>query len=134
MNKTLTFHYHGTSGNEASLSPAYSLLSDIDPLAVSIYAVKSPIRDARIDIYADGVSIFQNRTSEDFNETTGANQTGAADTTVVLTAGENSSDFTGNLSGENIVSGTWITCKLIDAGGGADFTVNLEVSVIAEED
>ena len=59
MRRSFVFHYHGTTGNEARMEPAYYLDADYEPVAVRIYAGTTPTSDAEINIFRDGTSIFE---------------------------------------------------------------------------
>ena len=133
MNRLLTFHIHETSGNEVRMAPsAYYLDGEYDKVAVRIYAEKAPVRDAQIDIFDDGVSIFSNRTSKAYNPTSGEDITGEATTTVTLPVGENSEEIAENFTTDLIKEGSWVYCNLVDSGGGYNFTVQLELSQMSE--
>ena len=135
MNRLLTFHYHDTSGNEARMAPsAYYMDGEYDKVAVRIYAEKAPIWDAKINIFDDGVSIFSNRTSKAYNVTSGVDITGADAYEVILPAGENSEEIAEDFTTDLIEDGSWVYCNLVDAGGGYNFTVQLELHQVSEDE
>lgn len=129
MNKFLTFHLHGTTGNEAVMLPAYYIDGDYDKVAVRIYAEKAPTRDAKFDIYVDGVSIFESRgvvAADSFDILGTVNDYTYCQLTANNTTEEMAEDFTDDTLSE----GEWITCYCKDAGGGKDFTIQLELSPV----
>ena len=133
MNRFLTFHTHGTSNNEVQMSPAYYLDGDYAPIAVRIYAEDAPTRNAKVDIYDDGVSIFNNNVA-DSKSTTGVVTVPDAETDAVLASGENSDELSDDFNDTPMAKESWITCKLVDAGSGGNFTVQLEIELISDED
>ena len=134
MTRYLTFHFHGTTGNEARMSPsAYYVESNYTPVAVRIYAETAPTRDAKFDIFDDGVSIFNNRTPYQQNLTTGVVLTGAPVTACVLPIGQNTEESAEDFSASLIEVGSWVYCNILDSGGGKNFTVQLELYSQAEE-
>ncbi len=133
MNRLLIFHYHDTSGNEARMAPsAYYMDGEYDKVAVRIYAERAPIRDAKIDIFDDGVSIFSNRVNRAWNQTTGVEITGDATTEAILPSGQNSEDMAEDFTADLIEEGSWVYCNLVDSGDGYNFTVQLELSPVSE--
>ena len=134
MNRFLTFHTHGTSNNEQWMSPAYYMDGDYEPVAVRIHVGKAPAKEAKIDIYDDGVSLFNNSTTPAHHHNTGTDLTGDAVTYMSLAAGQNSDEVADDFTNDPIDSGSWITCKLLDAGSGANFTVQLEIALIEEDE
>ena len=130
MNKFLSFHTHGTSNNEVQMSPAYFLDGDYAPVAVRIYVEDAPVREAKIDIYNDGASIFNNSTPSSYHHNTGVDLTGSAVTYMSLAAGQNSDEVADDFNDTPLEKGSWVTCKLLDAGSGANFTVQLELELI----
>jgi len=134
MNRFLTFHIHGTSGNEARMAPsAYYLEADCSLSAVRIYAEDAPVRDAHFDIFDDGTTIFINSASTSYDRTSGVRTVGTALTTAVLSAGENAAEIAGDFVQETIESDSWVYCNLVDAGGGRNFTVQLELAELTGE-
>ena len=125
-NRILTFH-QTAGGNPQRIGPTYYMEADYTPIAVRIYAVNAPTRDAQVDIYDDGVSIFTNNTPRIINQTTGKDETGAATTAAVLTKGQNSEDVAEDFGTTQIDKGSWVHCMLRDSGGGNNFTVQLEL-------
>jgi len=135
MNRLLIFHLHDTSGNEARMAPsAYFMDAEYDKVSVRIYAATAPVRDAKINIYDDGVSIFSNRTNRAYSPTSGADITGDDIYEAVLSAGQNSEDIAEDFNSNLIEEGSWVYCNLVDAGGGRDFTVQLELHQVSEDE
>ena len=123
----LTFHHQEPIGNETRIGPTYYIEADYTPVAVRIHAETAPTRDAKVDIFDDGVSIFQNRTPTVINRTTGRDETDAAVTEAVLATGENLEESAEDFSTSLIEEGSLVHCNLVDAGGGRNFTVQLEL-------
>lgn len=135
MNRLLIFHVHETSGNQVRMAPSgYYMDGEYDKVGVRIYAENAPIRDAKIDIFDDGVSIFSNRTNRAWNRTTGVEITGDATTEAILPVNQNSEEIAEDFTSEPIAEGSWVYCDLVDAGGGKNFTVQLELHQVSEDE
>ena len=133
MNKFLSFHHHETSGNEVRMAPAYYIEADYSKVAVRIYAKAVPLWEARFDIFNDGISIFTNNTPKVY-ATSGVDISRDDDTTIFLSAGENSEEFAEDFTGTPIERDSWVYCNMVDAGGGSGFTVQLELRPMSEDD
>lgn len=133
MNRILTFHSKDSVGNDSRLGPTYYIEADYEPVAVRIYAETAPLRDAKFDVFDDGVSIFNNRTPKDFELNTGKNITGAVVTATVLSENQNSEEYAEDFTNTPIEEGSWVYCDLVDSGGGKNFTVHLEMKEISEK-
>jgi len=135
MNRLLIFHYHETTGNEARMAPsAYYMDGEYDKVSVRIYAEVAPLRDAKIDIFDDGTSIFNNQSLRRWSKSTGVEETNTADTTITLTAGENSEEAAEDFTSSMVDEGSWVYCNLVDSGGGKNFTVQLELHQTSEDE
>lgn len=133
MLRILTFHYHDTTVGEKRMLPTYYIEADYTPVAVRIYAETAPSTgDAKIDIYDDGVSIFNNRTPRDYHPTTYKEETGVAVTAAVLGNGLNSEEYAEDFATITIDNGSWVHCNLVDAAAGKNFTVQFELFTDAE--
>ena len=127
--RILTFGPHReTVGGKVRLGSTYYIEADYTKVAVRIYAANAPYKDALIDIFDDGVSIFNNRTVSTHNRITGADTTGAAVTAAILYEGENGEDKEDDFTEGDIAEGSWVHCELVDTGGGDNFTVQFEIS------
>lgn len=127
MYRILTFHFHGQSGNETRMLPAYYMEADYTPVAVRINAEDAPLADAQIDIFDDGVSIFNNRTPLDYHYSTQKAQTKAAVTAAFLSGGVNSDENAEDFRASIIEKGSWVHCNLVTGGGGKNFSVQFEL-------
>lgn len=135
MNRILTFHLHDTAGNTTRMSPsAYYIEGAYEPVAVRIYAEQAPTSEATFDIFDDGVSIFSNKVTRSWNRTTGVEITGQADTTIGLAPGQQSEELAENFNGDSIDQGSWVSCNLVTGGGGKNFTVQLDLLPVSEEE
>ena len=134
MNRIFTFHLHETSGNQAVMLPSYFVNAEYEPVAVRIHAVTAPIREAKIDILDDGVSIFNDQGSQHVNKTTGVISTVGSGTAVTLAAGENYEESAEDFLDSTIEVGSILTCNLVDSGGGRNYTVQLELHQVSEDD
>ena len=135
MNRLLIFHYHDTAGNSVRMAPsAYYMDGEYDKVAVRIYAATAPFREAKVDIFDDGVSIFTNQSSRMYHKVTGVDITPADATEVTLAAGENLEENAEDFTDTPIEVGSCIYCNLVDAGGGKDFTVQLELHQVSEDE
>jgi len=132
----LIFHLHDTVGNNTRMAPsAYYMEADYIPVNVRIYAEGAPSRDAKIDIFDDGTSIFENRASTSVNKSTGVVTVQATATEAILMAGETEADLAGNLNTDiTIKEGSWVYCNLVDSGGGKNFMVQLELERLEAEE
>jgi len=128
VNRFLIFHLHDTVGNNTRMAPAYFMDADYIPVIVRILAEGVPVREAKVDIFDDGVSIFENRASTSVHPTTGVITTQAEATEAILDTGETLAELTGNLKTDVAIDeGSVVYCNLVDAGGGKNFTVQLEL-------
>jgi hypothetical protein len=132
--RILTFHNQDTVGNETRIGPTYYIEADYEKVAVRIYAETAPTRDAEIDIFDDGVSIFNSRASTHISLPSGFRTVTSDKTTAVLAGGENSEVDAEDFNDTPIEKGSWIHCNLVDAGGGKNFTVQLELRQVSEDD
>ena len=113
------------------LLPAYYIEDDYAPVAVRVYAEQAPyITDAEFDIYADGVSVFENRSSPEYYQMGGVRVAADDITYATLSKDSNQEEFTGNLKNNSVPAGTWLTCNLITDGGGRNFTIQLDLEKI----
>ena len=129
MNRTLSFHIE--AGTQV-MAPAHYLEADYVLVSARIYAEKAPsVEDAEFDIYADGVSIFENQTPTP-TPMPGTEAVLTKTTAIVLTKGNNSAEFTADFLNEELEEGTWLTGKLIKSGGGNNFTVQLDIIRVTE--
>ncbi len=64
----------------------------------------------------------------------GADITGAATTYVILGENQNGEEHAEDFNDTNIAQGSWVHCTLVDSGGGKNFTVQLELKPLSEED
>ena len=134
MNRLLIFHVHETSGNEVRMAPsAYFMDGEYSKIGLRIYAATAPIREATINIFDDGVSIFKNRTPTAYHATSGADITGADSYEVALAPGENLEEAAETFTDAIIRKGSLVYCNLVDSGGGRDFTVQLELHQESED-
>lgn len=125
--RIITFHRTEPSGNEVRMSPpAFYIERDYTPIACRVYAEDAPLVDAYFDIFDDGTSIFNNRSLQDINWTTGKDQTADALTAQFLGADENSDDSCNDFTNAIIESGSWLHANL-KCGGGRNFLVQLEL-------
>jgi len=134
MNRILVFH--SKDNTEDRIGPTYYMDAEYDKVAVRIYAETAPARDAKIDIYDDGVSIFADRSSStlDSDSTPGypVFTAGTAKTYAVLPEGQNSEDIADDFNSTLIEEGSWVYCELEDSGEGENFTVQLELHPVSE--
>lgn len=135
MNRLLIFHYHDRVGNNTRMAPsAYYMDAEYAKVAVRIYAEVAPDRDAKVDIFDDGASIFTNHATTHINRATGVRTVEAEDTTVSLPAGQNLDEMAEDFNATPIAKGSLVYCNLVNAGGGKNFTVQLELSQLSEDD
>jgi len=89
--RILTFGpYQEVIDGVSRLGSKFYIEEESTPIAIRIYAESAPTNDALIDVFDDGVSIFNNRTVSVTDLTTGEDKTKAVVTAAVLLAGDNS--------------------------------------------
>lgn len=132
MRRILIFHGKEFVGSEVRLGATYYMDADYEPIAVRIYAGSAPDSDAKIDIFANGVSIFADNASKTYSPSTGYN-TPTPVTTATLAYGHNSEENAEDFNSSYIDRGSWVYCNLEDTGGGRNFTVQLELEQVSED-
>ena len=136
MQRILTFHGKESLAGSPRLGATYYIEADYTPIAVRIYAKDAPTADAKIDIYDDGVSIFDNRTPRKLDQATGIVTIGTAVTSAILPKDQNSEEYAEDFDDETmdiIEQGSWVYCNLVDTGNGNNFTVHLELERASED-
>jgi hypothetical protein len=134
MNRILTWHDPEKQG-DGRFGPAYYMDIEYEPVAVRIHAETAPyLADAEFQILDDGVSIFSNRASNLLNKTTGVLTVGTPSTTAVLMKGESSEPDAEDFNNITIEVGSWLTCELVNNGGGKNFTVQLELEQVSDDE
>ena len=132
MNRSISFHVE--SGSQVTMLPAHYIEADYTLVAARIHTEKAPsVEDAEFDIYADGVSIFSNRTPTP-TPAPGTEAVLTSTTSIALTKDNTDEVFTADFNQDNLDAGTWLTCKLLKGGGGRNFTVQLDLIRISETD
>jgi len=116
------------------VSPSYFAEEDLEKVAVRIHADTVPHSgDCKIDIMADGVSIFIDHTFDYIGyKRVGVNI--VPDTTVALPETQNSEEYAEMFTPDDISAGAWITCKLTAPSGARNITVILELNRVTESD
>jgi len=119
----LTFYSQELSGS-GQYGPAYYIPESMTPVNLRIHAAKTPtVDDATFEIYADGVSIMSNRYPYTVTQTAPPVQN-ETDTTVMLPKNQSSAEDAENFNGDVV---GWVTCKVVNNGGGKGFTLQLEL-------
>ena len=116
--------------------PAYYLDNEYDPVAVRIYADSPPGGvDVTFDIFADGVSLFNDQDADTSDLTANYQHKHIANTKISLDAQDSV-----ELMAENFTEGlvleaeSWITCKMYSDGGAKNITIILELDQVSESD
>lgn len=131
MNRLLAFHYHGSTGGVVRMAPsAIYLEGEYEKVRVRVYAEEAPKRDATFELLADGVSLLRTLTSYDSNNV----PNGTSDSVVTLTANTNSEEIADDFNKDEIADGKWVYCNILDAGGGSNFTVQVELAQLSEDE
>ena len=134
-NKTLTWQTFKFEGNRYSIGPTYYIEADYEPVAVRIYAEVAPeIQDAEFNIYDDGTTIFADRSSSTWYRDGGVQTQGTPITNIALTKGEKDEVFASDFNGTIIEGGSWVSCNYVTSGGGLNFTIQLDLVRLSEED
>ena len=130
--RTLTWNALTDGGNKRSIGATFFIDAEYEPVAVRIYAEQAPdVEDAEFNIYADGVTIFADRSSPTFYITGGVETGADAVTNIVLEKGENSEDAAQDFTEDIVLArGSWISCNLIKDGGGRNFSIHLELTEV----
>lgn len=132
MNRILTFH-DPEKQSDGRFGAAYYVESDFAPIAVRLHAENAPhLADAEFEILKDGVSIMNNRDKLQ-RDIYGAITSNTTTTTVVLTKGTSTAEVADDFIDQTIESDGWITCELVNPGGGKNFTVQVELEQIEPE-
>lgn len=133
--RILTWFFERSTDNV----PAFYLEDDYEISAIRLRAETAPKdADATFNIYDDGVSIFADRATSQINsvnlETHVPNRY-TPNTTILLCKGDTeeleAEDLRENL---HIDKGSWITCDLVNDGGGKNFTVQMELDYELERE
>jgi hypothetical protein len=132
--KVLTFHTEKVDGNTAYIGAAYYMEADCEKVAVRIHAATAPNNgDAQFDIEVEGASIIRDRKDyviQQMGVASTFNQT--ATTTIVLPKGDNYEEMAGDFASDAAIEdGSWVRCKLVNANGANNITVQLELDAIA---
>ena len=127
--RVLTWFIRDTS--DLSWLPRYYMDAEYEKVALRVYATKAPITDdLRVDIQADGVSIFQNQSSTTF--TTAGQRTTTPTTTGVLVKGDNAEVDAEDFNGDSIPLGSWVTLSIPDMAGARGVSIHLELERVGE--
>lgn len=130
--RVLTWHLVKQMGNENQVGPAYYMESDYHPHAVRIHAGAAPqLGDARFDIKADGVSIFNSHYDMPFPEA-GDSTVHEPDTTIFLPLGEQEEEAAEDFRTDPIVRGSWVTCHVASSQKASDMSIHLELERLNE--
>lgn len=128
MKRILTFH-DPEKQSAGRLGAAYYVESGFNPVAVHIHAGDAPfLAEARFDIYANGISIFNDRGYLTRNSSSVITENVTGVTYVSLGINQDSEEYLGDFVPTGVDAESWITCELLDNnGGGRNFTVQLEI-------
>lgn len=111
--------------------PRYYADADYEKVALRVYATKPPVTgDLKIDIQADGVSIFANTPTLTFG--TQGQRTTTPTETDVLNKGDTSEDDADDFNGSVIEENTWVTCVVASLAGAKGVTISLELDKVGE--
>ena len=136
--RILTFHSSEKMRSGDRIGPTYYMNADYQPTAVRIHAETAPsLSDVEVDIFVDGVSIFNDRASTYKVSSSVKGPTTTSDpvkTTAMLISGDNFEVDAEDLIGNPIDEGSWVHCELVDDGGCENLSVHLELLSISDED
>jgi len=109
MHKSYYFHVHRNAGASDRMAPSgYYISEDCTPISVRIQAESAPLRNAIFDVYKDRTTIMRRYSP--------------------LPAGATSEELAENiLQGISLEKGSWLSADMIDAGGGYNFSLEVEV-------
>ena len=122
----LTFYSKELNGS-GQYGPAYYMPYGATQVNLRIHAATAPmVDDARFEIYDDGVSIMENRTPTTLDDIVPP-VAGTPDTTVILAKDQTSEGDAEDFIIGDIAEGSWVTCEVVNNGGGKGFTIQLEL-------
>ena len=128
--RTLTWHY----AESGSILPAFYADEDYEKVAVRIHADTAPNSgDFEVDIFDDGVSIFNSHAMDTVFSELGRAKTAVPVTKVVLPKGDTAEVDAEDFTAVSIEEGSWLTCVVYNIGGAANVTIHLEVDRLGEE-
>ncbi len=134
--RILTWHDKDAGGGGQRFGPSFYLETDYVPAAVRLEAEKAPLDgDMEVDIFDDGVSIFDDHAS--FSSQTAhkgsLTRTGDVNTSVSLAQAQTEEELAANdFTGDTLEKGSWVTCKILNARGAKNLTVHLELMEFGE--
>jgi hypothetical protein len=132
--RILTWSCKRCDGNPTVMLPAYYLEKDFDPVAVRIRAESAPTAsEAVFEIYADGVPIM-NDYSFSYSDYIIDTQHYSGNYDFTLTKTETTDDMADDFNGNSLEAGTWVTCVIKEDGSGKNFTVQLELDEVANDE
>lgn len=102
MQRILNWFFDGKSE-----LPAYYMEQGYSPENIRLYSKAAPGKACKVDIRADGVSILEHYAQ--------------------LSGQQNLEELAGNFTGADIEEGSVITCHIVDTGGMATLSVQLEM-------
>ena len=106
MQRILTWFFNGQSE-----MPAYYAEQGYSLENLRLYSVKAPGKACKVDIRDDGVSILSSYAT--------------------LSGQQNLEELAGNFSSTGIDEGSVITCHVIDTGGMASLSIQLELESLS---
>jgi len=116
--------------------PAFYLGADYSKGAVRIYAETPPQgNDLKVDILADGVSIFNDHASQ--LAWIGDHEPApphTPDTSVGLSIGETTDTEAADFTNGDLTEGTWMTLSVVDLASARNVTVQLELIKLSEDE
>ena len=128
----LTWHDSEQQG-DGQFGPAYYISVPVSKFAVRIHAETAPmVDDATFEILDDGASIMSDRASTTVSDTV-PDVAGTAITTAVLLKDATTAELAGHFNDTDIEPGSWITCELVNNGGGKNFTIQVELLEQSDE-
>ena len=131
--RILTWHRPSGAGS-GRMGPAYFIEAEYTPTAVRIHAERGPQNsDAEFNIFDDGETIFANR-GEDTKDSFGNVISTTSEFTAVLPAGDFEEVIAEDFNNNVIAVGSWMTCELVKASDGLNYTVHLELRKSTEDE
>lgn len=105
---------------------------------VRLEAEKAPLDgDMEVDIFSDGVSIFDDHAAFSTQTAFPGTRTRIGDsiTTVSLAETQTQEELAANeFTDDTLEKGSWVTCKIVNARGARNLSVHLELKLLEGED
>jgi len=130
--RILVFHFEDIRGEGSRIGPTYYVEEDCTPVAVRIYAEKSPTDgDLEVDILSNDVTLFDDRAevlTRSYENS--ASLVHTPKTTALLPKGENADEGSDDFKKDaHVDAESFVHCILKSLNGARNVTVQLELEL-----